>query len=60
MTTPKLQREYDRLYPNEYNSENIYLPDPINNHTGRATFWRWYLTAIALVIVGCTLWAYYA
>jgi hypothetical protein len=31
-----------------------------NDHTGRATFWRCYFGAVVLVIIGVSLWAYYA
>jgi hypothetical protein len=58
MTSPKLQREYERLYPNEHNPENVYMPE--SDHEGRATFWRWYIGVMVLVIIGVSLWAYYA
>lgn len=29
------------------------------DHEGRATFWRWYIGSIALVIIGVSLWVYY-
>jgi hypothetical protein len=64
--SPKLQAEYERLYPNVVPLRDDYKPynePPFEwkqDHTGRATFWRWYIGSIALVIVGCTLWAYYA
>ena len=66
MTTPKLEAEIVRLYPDRfpqplppdyrpYNPPQLRLSDEDLRY--RATFWRCYLIVSALVIIGVTLWA---
>ena len=45
--------------PDDYRPYNPPAWEWPDEHKGRALFWRCYLGAVAVVTIGCGLWAYY-